>query len=239
MIRKVLVLGMLALLVSAAAATSAGATRQVGHADGRSCTRGKFVVVIDAVSETTITVHRLVTGDAKAASLVLRLNDQTVIRQKDQNVGRSSLTAPQYAIVDVRTCQGGGKPTETRLFSVTLLGQTLPPVTPGGGGDPPKPEPQPPAPAPAGCARGDFTAPLGAVGATSISFSSNGVEGPKTFSVSVNGETVITKGDATVGLGDLKPGDQVHVYVVRCEGNPPTLRATRVIDLGPATSTTA
>jgi hypothetical protein len=123
---------------------------------------------------------------------------------------------------------------------VTLLGQTLPTTRPGG--DPPTTEPQPPVttpPAATTCARGDFTAPLGAVGATSISFSSNGVEGPKTFSVSVNGDTVITKGDATVGLGDLNAGDRVHVYVVRCEGNPPTLRATRIIDLGPATSTTA
>jgi hypothetical protein len=86
------------------------------------------------------------------------------------------------------------------------------------------------------CAQGDFTAPLGAVAPGSISFTSNGAEGLKTFSVSVTGETAITKNDVAVGLTALAPGDRLHVWVVRCQATPPTLRATRIVDLGPATS---
>src|SRR5439155_26657464 len=111
----------------------------------------------------------------------------------------------------VRVCQGGDRPLETRLFSILLISKPQPGTTPGTAGDPPTQDTPT-----TECARGDFTAPLGAVGTNSISFTSNGAEGLKTFSVSVTSETVITKQDATVTLGGLAAGDKVHVYVIRC-----------------------
>jgi hypothetical protein len=251
--RKLFVLGILAVLVSSAAATVAGAA---GHSDGRSCGRQRFVAIVETVSADSVTLHKLA-GDGKGVSVTYRLLDQTQIRLHDQPASRTALAAGQRVVADARTCQGAGRPTETRLVTIILIGKpdgaakqppavtepsteehskgTTPPTQTTeehstGTAPPTQTTPE------VTCAQGDFTAPLGAVSAGSISFTSNGAEGLKTFSVSVTGETAITKNDVAVGLTALAPGDRLHVWVVRCQATPPTLRATRIVDLGPATT---
>jgi hypothetical protein len=204
-----------------------------------------------AVTTEGVTLQR-VAGDAKGVSATYRLLG-TQIRSHDRSASRSSLAAGQRVVAEVRTCAGAGWPTEVRLLTLVVLGvpTEVPNTAPTGGSDsggtgqshdapahdaaagdaashdtPPAPD----------CARGDFTAVLGAVGVDGISFSSNGAEGPKTFSVAVTADTSISKHDAAVGLTALAPGDRLHVWVVRCQTAPPTLRATRIVDLGPASS---
>ena len=215
--RRLFVVALFALGLSAVVAASAGA---VGRSDGRSCTTQRFGAVIQALSADGVALK--VAGQDRPVSF--RLLPRTQIRKQDRPVGVTALAVGQKVVAQVRTCQGGGGPTEVALVSLTLVG-----VGPANGDSAPVSPPAPPAAA--GCARGDFTAPVAVVGASSISFTSNGAEGPKTFSVAVTGDTSILKNGAAVDLSALAPGDRLHVWVVRCQGTPPTLRATKIVDL--------
>jgi hypothetical protein len=145
-------------------------------------------------------------------------------------------------MLEVRTCQGAGGPTEVALAGILVGGDK---GTPGGNGEaaPPPTSFAPPAGTAAptttsgsNCARGDFTAPVASIGADGITFTSNGAEGAKSFSVGVNGDTQIRKNDATISLAAIAPGDRLHVWVVRCQGSPAKLKATKIVDFGPATT---
>ena len=213
------------LALSAVAVASAGAT---ASADGRSCTTQRFAAVIQALGAGGVALK--VPGQQGA--LTFRLLPRTLIRKQDRPAGVTALAVGQKVVAEVRTCQGGGGPTETALVSITVVvGDSG-----TGGGTAPVSPPAPPPTAPT-CARGDFTAPVALVGTDSISFTSNGAEGLKTFSVSVNGDTAIVKDGGPVPLSALAPGDRLHVWVVRCPGTPPTLRATKIVDLGSTTVT--
>jgi hypothetical protein len=217
--RRLFVAGLLTLGLSVVVAASAGAARS----DGRSCTTQRFGAVIQAVTATGVTLK--VVGQDRPVTY--RLLPRLQIHKQDRPAGVTMLAAGQQVLAEVRTCQGGGGPTEVALVSLTLVG----PGT-SGGDTPPASTPVPPA-APT-CARGDFTAPVAVVGTGSISFSSNGAEGTRTFSVAVTADTSIMKHGVSVSLSALVPGDRLHVWVVRCQGTPPTLRATKIVDLAPA-----
>ena len=223
--RRQFVVGFLVLALSAAAVASAGA---VGRADGRSCTTQRFAAVIQALGTDGVALK--VQGRERAVTF--RLLARTQIRRQDRPVPVTALAVGQKVLVEVRTCQGGGGPTEVALVSIRLVGAA---GAPTGDGTTTPPSPAPPAPA-AVCARGDFTAPVAVVGADSVSFTSNGVEGLRTFSVGVTAETAIVKNGSPVALSAVKPGDKLHVWVVRCQGAPPTLRATRIEDLTVSTT---
>jgi hypothetical protein len=224
--RRQFLAGVLVLALSAVAVTSAGAA---ARSDGRSCTIQRFAAVIQALGTGGVALK--VPGQQGA--LTFRLPARTQIRKQDRPAGVSALAVGQKVLVTVRTCQGGGGPTETALVSITVLGGDS--STGNSGGAPASP-PAPPPAAPT-CARGDFTAPVAVIGIDSISFTSNGAEGLKTFSVSVNGDTQIVKNGGPVSLSAVVPGDRLHVWVVRCQGTPPTLRATRIVDLASTTAT--
>ena len=164
--RRQFVVGFLVLALSAAAVASAGA---VGRADGRSCTTQRFAAVIQALGTDGVALK--VQGRDRAVTF--RLLARTQIRRQDRPVPVTALAVGQKVLVEVRTCQGGGGPTEVALVSIRLVGAAGEPT---GDGTPTPPSPAPPAPA-AVCARGDFTAPVAVVGADSVSFTSNGVEG--------------------------------------------------------------
>jgi hypothetical protein len=216
--RRLIVVGLLAFGLSAFAAASA---RAVGRSDGRSCTTQQFGAVIQSLSAGGVTLK--VAGQDRPVTF--RLLPRTQVRKQDRPVGVGALAVGQKVVAEVRTCQGGGGPTEVALVSLTLGG-----VGPASGDTAPVSPPVPPAAA--GCARGDFTAPVAVVGTGSISFTSNGAEGSRTFSVAVTGDTSIVKQGVAAQLSALIPGDRLHVWVVRCQGTPPTLRATKIVDLG-------
>jgi hypothetical protein len=226
--RRQFVVGFLVLALSAVAVAGAGAS---GRSDGRSCTTQRFGAVIQALGAKGVALK--VPDQVRA--LTFPLLARTQIRKQDRPVAVTALAVGQQVVAVVRTCQGGGGPTEVALVSITVVGGDS--STVGGTPVPAGPPAPPPTVAPA-CARGDFTAPVAVVGADSISFTSNGAEGLKTFSVGVTGDTAIVKSGGPVSLTALQPGDRLHVWVVRCQGAPPTLRATRIVDLGPATVTT-
>ncbi len=215
--RRLFVVGLLTLGLSAVAAASAGA---VGRSDGRSCTTQRFGAVIQSLSAGGVVLK--VAGQDRP--LTFRLLPRTQIRKQDRPVGVTALAVGQKVVAEVRTCQGGGGPTEVALVSLTLGG-----VDPAGGDTAPVSPPTPSAAAT--CARGDFTAPVAVVGTGSISFTSKGAEGSRTFSVAVTGDTSIVKHGVAVPLSALASGDRLHVWVVRCQGTPPTLRATKIVDL--------
>lgn len=226
--RTRIVVSLLALAVAAVAAGSAAA---VVRDNGRSCGQKHFPAVVQAVTATSVTLL----ANGQQSAVTYRLVARTQIRKHDHQVGTTALAPGQKVIVEVRTCQGGGGPTEVVVASIKVVGGS---DGPGNGGEQ-APAPAPAPPAPSTCARGDFTAPVTTVGTDSISFSSNGAEGLKSFSVAVTGETVISKdGGAAEPLSALNPGDRLHVWVVRCPGTPATLRATKIVDLGPAATTT-
>jgi hypothetical protein len=224
--RRQFLAGILVLALSAVAATGAGAARS----DGRSCTTQRFGAVIQALGAGDVALK--VPGQQGA--LTFRLLPRTQIRKQDRPAGVTALAVGQKVVAEVRTCQGGGGPTETALVSLTVVVGDSPT---GSGGSTPVSPPATPPTAPT-CARGDFTAPVALVGTNSISFTSNGAEGLKTFSVGVTGDTAIVKNGGPATLSALAPGDRLHVWVVRCQGAPPTLRATRIVDLA-TTATTA
>ena len=219
--RKRIVVSLLALAVAAVAAGSAAA---VVRDNGRSCGQKHFPAVVQAVTANSVTLLAI----GQQSAVTYRLVPRTQIRKHDHQAGTTALAPGQKVIAEVRTCQGGGGPTELVAVSIKVVGGSDGPG--GGGGDQPAPPP-----VPSTCARGDFTAPVTTVGTDSISFTSNGAEGLKSFSVAVTGETVISKdGGSAEPLSAVNPGDRLHVWVVRCAGTPPTLRATKIVDLGPA-----
>ena len=193
--RRQFLAGVLVFALSAVAAAGAGAA---ARSDGRSCTTQRFAAVIQALGAGGVTLK--VSGQQGA--LTFRVLARTQIRKQDRPVGVTALAVGQKVVVGVRTCQGGGGPTETALVSITVVSGDSP--TTGGGTAPASP-PAPPPTAPT-CARGDFTAPVALVGTDSISFTSNGAEGPKTFSVLVNGDTAIVKDGGPVPLWRSRRG---------------------------------
>jgi hypothetical protein len=231
--RRRILAGLGVLMLSAVVAASAGATGD-RRSDGRSCTYQRLAGVITAVAPGGVAVQ--VPGQAQP--MTFRLLAQTRIRKHDQPVGVTALAVGQKVMIYVRTCKGAGGPTEVALAGILLSGDK---GAPNGNGEsaPPTGTTAPTtAPTASSCARGDFTAPVASVGADGITFTSNGAEGAKSFSVGVNGDTQIRKNDAAITLAAIAPGDKLHVWVVRCPGSPATLKAIKIVDLGPAAVTT-
>lgn len=231
--RRRILAGLGVLMLSAVVAAGAGATGDK-RSDGRSCTYQRLAGVITAVAPGGVAVQ--VPGQTQP--MTFRLLAQTQIRKHDQSVGVTALAVGQKVMIYVRTCQGAGGPTEVALAGILLGGDKGAPTGNGESAPPAGPTPPPtPTTAPAaGCARGDFTAPVASVGADGITFTSNGKEGAKSFTVAVTGDTQIRENDAAITLGAIAPGDKLHVWVVRCQGSPVTLKATKILDLGPATT---
>ena len=221
--RRLFVVGFVVLGLASVVAASAGA---VGRSDGRSCTTQRFGAVIRALGADGVALK--VAGQDQA--LTFRLLPRTQIRKQDRPVGVTALAVGQKVVAEVRTCQGGGGPTEVALVSLTV-------VVAGSTTGSPAPETPVLPPPTTACARGDFTAPVAVVGTDSISFTSKGAEGLRTFAVSVTRDTVIVKNGGPVALSALQAGDRLHVWVVRCAGAPPTLRATKIVDLTAGTTT--
>lgn len=229
--RRTIVAGLSVLMLSAVVAASAGATGDK-RSDGRSCTHQRLVGVITALAPGGIAVQ--VPGQAQP--MTFRLFSQTKIRKHDEWVGATALAVGQKVMIDVRTCQGAGGPTEVALAGILVGGDKGSPSGNGESGPPVSTTAPTTSPAGSSCARGDFTAPVSSVGADGITFTANGAEGSKSYSVGVNGDTQIRKNDATITLAAIAPGDRLHVWVVRCQGSPATLKATKIVDLGPATT---
>ena len=110
--RRLFVVGRLALGLSAVVAASAGA---VVRSDGRSCTTQRFGAVIQSLSADGVALK--VAGQDRPVTF--RLLPRTQIRKQDRPVGVAALAVGQKVVAEVRTCQGGGGPTEVALVSLT------------------------------------------------------------------------------------------------------------------------
>ena len=166
--------------------------------------------------------------------LVVRLTDETVVKQGDAVIDRSELAAGKRARFLVRSCRSE----ERRVLTAKVI--VL--VREGGGGTgdtqspppstEPKPEPKPePTPEPKleVCGQGEMNTVLTSVSSSSIMVRTSSAEGTKEWAVAVNGDTVVRKNDQNVSLSALRAGDLVHVVLIRCPSG--SARALRIVFL--------
>jgi len=168
--------------------------------------------------------------------LVVRLTADTVVKQGDTVVDPSALAAGKQARFLVRVCRSADRRLVTARV-ITLAADT-PSVDPGAPSSPaPSTEPrtEPPPPTTEVCGQGETDTVLVAVSDGSITVRTTSSEGTKEWSVTVDGDTVIRKSDQNVSLSALKPGDFVHVVLVRCP-SAGTVRALRIVFLHAATT---
>jgi len=196
------------------------------------CARTSFGGRITRVGTDAVAVRP---GDSDAGRpLVVRLTDDTVVRQGDLAVGFSALAPGQRAKFLVRACRSGDRKVLTAL--VILLAKKV-----ETGGDsktvpPARTEPAPtttptptPTPKPETCGQGEMNTVLVAVSPGSITVRTTSAEGTKEWSLAVTGDTVVRKSDQTVPVSTLKPGDLVHVVLVRCASG--SVRALKIVVL--------
>ena len=197
------------------------------HGGGRAkpfvvCSGTALMGRIVQVTADAVTVRPGASESGRA--LVVRLTDDTVIRQADATVDASALTAGLRAKFLVRACRSGERTSQTAKLIL------LPRVASGANGDdsmqsepgpatsPATTEPKPDTPAPPAptCGQGELDTVLVAVTSTSITVRTESNEGVKEWSVTVNGDTIVRRGDQTVPVTTLQPGDKVHVVLMRC-----------------------
>ena len=208
----------------------------IGLADGGGTTgdppKAKPAVVCAGTAFAATIVR--VGGDAVTARLesgkplVVRLTDETVVRQGDTVVDRSELAAGKRARFIVRFCRSE----ERRVITAKVI--ILARAGGVGTGDtqnpPPATEPEPkPVPKPEVCGQGEMNTVLVAVSSSSIMVRTTSAEGTKEWAVAVSGETVVRKNDENVSLSSLKDGDLVHVVLIRCPSG--SVRALRIVFL--------
>jgi hypothetical protein len=225
---KKLTAALVAALVAAVAAPLALADDGGGASGSRPkpllvCASTSFVGRITQVTTDAVTVRPGASETGRA--LVVRLTDGTVIRQGDAVADASALVAGARAKFLVRACRSGDR----KVLTAKLI--LLPRGTSDTSGDdgkrtepgtttaPTTTEPKPDTPAPSTtpvCGQGETDALLVAVSADSITVRTQSSEGVKEWSLTVNGDTLVRKGDQTVSVTVLKPGDKVHLVLLRC-----------------------
>jgi hypothetical protein len=224
---KKLTAALVAALVAAVAAPLALADDGGGASGSRPkpfvCASTSFAGRITQVTTDAVTVRPGASETGRV--LVVRLTDGTVIRKGDAVVDASALVAGSTARFLVRACRGGDR----KVLTARLI--LLPRGTSDTSGDdgkrtepgtttaPTTTEPTPDTPAPSTtpvCGQGETDALLVAVSAGSITVRTQSSEGVKEWSLTVNGDTLVRKGDQTVSVTVLKPGDRVHLVLLRC-----------------------
>jgi len=197
------------------------------------CARTSFTGRITRVGTDAVAVRP---GDSETGRpLLVRLTDDTVVKQGDAVVGVSTLAAGQRARFLVRACRGGDRKVLTAL--VILLAKK---AQTGDGAEttpPTRTEPAPvqsPEPKPETCGQGEMNTVLVAVSSDSITVRTTSSEGTKEWSLAVTGDTVVRKNDQTVPVSALKAGDLVHIVLVRCPSG--SVRALKIVVLQAAAS---
>lgn len=193
------------------------------------CARTSFGGRIARVGADAVAVRP---GDSETGRpLVVRLTATTVVKQGDLVVGVSALAAGQRARFLVRACRSGDRKVLTALQ--ILLAKK---VETGAGTETtpsePRKEPAPgqtTEPKPETCGQGELNTVLVAVSADSVTVRTTSGEGTKEWSLAVTGDTVVRKNEQTVTVSVLKPGDLVHVVLVRCPSG--SVRALRIVVL--------
>jgi hypothetical protein len=167
-------------------------------------------------------------GDSDTAKAIgVRLDDETVVKKGDAVVGRSALSAGKRARFLVRVCRSADRRVLTAR--VITLAADPPPAPPTTTTPPPTTTDPKPAPTPEVCGQGEMDTVLVAVSSTSITVRTTSAEGTKEWPIAVDGDTVVRKNDVNVSVTDLKPGDKVHVVLVRCPSG--SVRALRIVFL--------
>jgi len=214
-----------------------GAPKQDGTSKpSLTCVRTSFGGRITRVGTDAVAVRP---GDSETGRpLVVRLTDQTVVKQGDVVVGLSALTSGQRARFLVRACRGGDRKVLTAL--VILLAKKVESDTGAGTQtmpSEPRKEPEPtltPAPQPEPkpqetCGQGEMNTTLVAVSSSSVTVRTTSDEGTKEWPIAITGDTVVRKNDQNVPVSTLEVGDLVHVVLVRCPSG--SVRALRIVVL--------
>ena len=145
--------------------------------------------------------------------LVVRLTDDTVVKQGDAVAGVSALTPGQRARFLVRACRSDDRKVLTALvIFLAKKAETAPPGTETTPSEPKRdaartPTPEPPKPSQETCGQGELNTVLVAVSSSSITVRTTSSEGTKEWSVAITGDTVVRKNDQTVPASSLKAGD--------------------------------
>jgi hypothetical protein len=200
------------------------------------CARAVFAAKILRVGSDAVGV--LPAQSETGKPIVVRLADDTVVRQGDAVTDTSALAAGKLARFAVRACRSGDR----RSITARVIG-LVPAGTAAGGSDGSNvapaqgTEPKPaqgtePKPATEVCGQGEMDTILVAVSPASITVRTSSTEGTKEWPVAVNGDTVVRKNDLGVPLSALAAGDRVHVVLVRCPSG--SVRALRIVFLGAA-----
>jgi len=204
--------------------TGSGQTEKPAAKCGRTMFAGTIMRV--GVDGLAVSPVRSETGKP----LVVRLTDETVVKQADTVVGRSALAPGKKARFYVRVCHRE----ERRLITARLI--VLAPAGDNPTGEPPAPPKteDPPAttePTPAAdtCFTGEANVKIVGITDSSITILRTTSEGTKELIVKVNGDTVVRKNDVTVDLAALKVGDFVHLNIVYCKSG--SVRAVRILFL--------
>jgi hypothetical protein len=227
--------GVAALAVAVPLGLADGGT---GPGDGKAktvvtCARTTFAGKITRVGTDAIGVRP---GDSETGRvLVVGLDPETVIKRADVTADPTVLAPGVLARFLVRACKSGERRTlRARLILVQAdrpagtgdtkpTPSTEPKLTP----PPTEPKPEEPKPPVETCGQGETDAQLVSLSAGSITVRTKSGEGVKEWPLTVNGDTLVRMNDQAVSLSVLKPGDYVHLVVVRCP-TAGTVRALRI-----------
>ena len=200
------------------------------------CARTTFAGTITRVGTDAIGVRH---SDSETGRvLAVGLDPETVIKKGDVVSDLTVLAPGVQARFLVRSCRSGDRRTLTaRLIVVPAdrpagTGDTkpVPPTEPKTTPTTTEPKPNEPKPPVAECGQGETDAQLVSLSADSATVRTKSSEGVKEWPVTVDGDTVVRKNDQVVSLSVLKPGDYVHLVVVRCPAAG-TVRALRIVFL--------
>lgn len=204
-----------------------GAGKDGTAAPAVTCARTVFAAGILRVGVDSLSVHL---GDSETARpIVVRLDQETIVRKGDVVFGRSALVVGKRARFLVRVCRSE----ERRIITARMI--TLAATPAADVPAPPRTEPSPSptlTPTPETCGQGEMNAVLVSVSPTSVTVQTTSSEGTKQWPLAITGDTVVRKNDVTVDISALKPGDLVHVVLVRCPSG--SVRALRILFLSSA-----
>jgi hypothetical protein len=200
------------------------------------CARTMFTGRLTRVGVDGVSVRA---DDSEAGRvLVVKLDPDTVIKKGDAVADPTVLVVGVRARFQVRACKSGDRRTLTaRQITVPAdkpagTGNTTPP--PSTEPAPPttttEPKPEQPKPPVEVCGQGETDAQLVSLAPGSITVRTKSSEGVKEWTLTVTSDTIVRKNDQVVSLTVLKPGDYVHLVVVRCP-TAGTVRALRIVFL--------